>query len=118
MPQGPSAGPCARDCGLIPLCSGCPNCPTCRPPARLYADKHGIGTACLRIDSFRERPEDTRPLTTWISPRDLLQLAPCCFKAPDYRYLVLYSVSVNTRSRRDNPQAAQIRHAPQDNAEI
>jgi len=41
----------------------------------------------------------------------------CCIKAPYYRYLVLYSVSANARSRRDNPQAAQIGHAPRDNAE-
>jgi len=84
---------------------------------RLYADKHGLSVACLRIGSFREQPEDARQLSTWISPRDMVQLVRCCIDAPDYRYLVLYGVSNNTRSRWKNPHAAQIGYAPQDNAE-
>lgn len=84
---------------------------------RLYADKHGLSVACLRIGSFRERPEDARQLATWISPRDMVQLARCCIAAPDYRFLVLYGVSNNTRSRWRNPHAARIGYAPQDNAE-
>lgn len=84
---------------------------------RLYADKHGISVACLRIGSFREQPEDARQLATWISPRDMVQLTRCCMDAPDYRFLVLYGVSNNTRSRWRNPHAAQIGYAPQDNAE-
>lgn len=84
---------------------------------RLYADKHGISVACLRIGSFREQPEDARQLATWISPRDMVQLVCRCIDAPAYRYLVLYGVSANTRSRWKNPQAARIAYAPQDNAE-
>ncbi|MCG8547673.1 MAG: NAD(P)-dependent oxidoreductase, partial [Alphaproteobacteria bacterium] len=41
---------------------------------RLYADKHGMSVACLRIGSFRERPEDRRQIATWISHRDGVQL--------------------------------------------
>jgi uronate dehydrogenase len=52
-----------------------------------------------------------------VSPRDLTQLVRRCIDAPDYRYLVLYGVSNNARSRWRNPQAAQIGYAPQDNAE-
>lgn len=84
---------------------------------RLYADKHGLSVACLRIGSFRDRPEDARQLATWISPRDMVQLTRRCIEAPDYRYLVLYGVSNNTRSRWNNPHAAHIGYAPQDNAE-
>lgn len=84
---------------------------------RLYADKHGISVACLRIGSFREQPTDVRQLSTWISPRDMVQLARCCIDAAEYRYLVLYGVSNNTRTRWKNPQAARIGYAPQDNAE-
>lgn len=84
---------------------------------RLYADKHGISVACLRIGSFRERPTDARQLSTWISPRDMVQLVRCCIDAPNYRYLVLYGVSANTRTRWNNPHAARIGYLPQDNAE-
>jgi uronate dehydrogenase len=84
---------------------------------RLYADKHGISVACLRIGSFREQPGDMRQLATWISPRDMVQLVRCCIAAPDYRYLLLYGVSNNTRSRWKNPHAARIGYLPQDNAE-
>lgn len=84
---------------------------------RLYADKHGISVACLRIGSFREQPADIRQLSTWISPRDMVQLVRCCIDAPEYRYLVLYGVSNNSRARWTNPHAARIGYMPQDNAE-
>jgi len=84
---------------------------------RLYADKHGISIACLRIGSFREKPTDARQLSTWISPRDMVQLVRCCIDAPDFNYLTLYGVSNNTRSRWKNPHAARIGYVPQDNAE-
>ena len=84
---------------------------------RLYADKHGMSVACLRIGSFRPRPENARQLATWVSPRDLTQLVRRCIDAPDYRFLVLYGVSNNTRSRWRNPHAALVGYTPLDNAE-
>lgn len=84
---------------------------------RLYADKHGLSVACLRIGSFRPRPEHPRQLATWVSPRDLTQLVRRCIDHPDFHYLVLYGVSNNTRSRWLNPHASAIGYAPQDNAE-
>ena len=66
---------------------------------RMYADKYGLGVACLRIGSFRARPEDARQLATWISHRDMVELARCCIEAPAFHFLVLYGVSNNTRSR-------------------
>jgi uronate dehydrogenase len=85
--------------------------------ARLYADKHGISVACLRIGSFRKQPEDARQLATWISPRDMTELVRCAIEAQPYHYLTLYGVSANTRARWDNPDAACIGYVPQDNAE-
>lgn len=84
---------------------------------RLYADKHSLSVACLRIGSFRPRPENARHLATWVSPRDLVQLMRCCIDTPDYRFLVLYGVSNNTRCRWRNPVADLIGYRPQDNAE-
>ena len=84
---------------------------------RLYADKHGLEVACLRIGSFRKEPGDFRQLATWISPRDTVQLVRRCIDAPQFHFLVLYGVSANTRSRWENPHAAFIGYAPEDNAE-
>jgi len=84
---------------------------------RMYADKYGIEVACLRIGSFRARPEDARQLATWISHRDMVELARCCIEAPAFHYLVLYGVSNNTRSKWQNPDAARIGYQPSDNAE-
>jgi uronate dehydrogenase len=47
----------------------------------------------------------------------MVQLTRCCIDAPDFRYLVLYGVSNNTRARWKNSHAARIAYAPQDNAE-
>ena len=84
---------------------------------RLYADKHGLSVACLRIGSFRSEPQDFRQLATWISPRDTVQLVRRCIDAPAFHYLVVYGVSANTRIRWDNPHAATIGYVPEDNAE-
>lgn len=84
---------------------------------RLYADKHGMSVACLRIGSFRPQPDDERQLSTWLSPRDMVELARAAIEAPDYHFVVVYGVSANTRSRWDNPDAATIGYVPRDNAE-
>ena len=84
---------------------------------RLYADKHGMSVACLRIGSFRDRPEDWRQLATWVSPRDMTELVRCAIEAPAFHYLVLYGVSANDRTRWSSPDAARIGYVPRDNAE-
>lgn len=84
---------------------------------RMYADKYGLSVACLRIGSFREEPQDARQLSTWISPRDMVQLVRRCIDAPAYHYLIVYGVSANTRSRWINPNADFLGYQPQDNAE-
>jgi uronate dehydrogenase len=84
---------------------------------RRYADKHGLSVACLRIRSFRPRPENARQLAMWVSPRDLAQLIRCCIDTPDYHYVIAYGVSANTRSRWLNPAASFLGYRPQDNAE-
>ncbi len=85
---------------------------------RLYADKHGMSVACLRIGSFRPLPGDRRQLATWISPRDMTELVRCCIDAPEFRYLVLYGVSANRRSRWLNRDAARVGYQPRDDAEL
>lgn len=87
---------------------------------RLYADKHGIEVACLRIGAFRAKPGNARELGGWISHGDMARLARCCVEAPAFHFLVLFGVSANTRAKWGGDEAAraQVGYVPQDNAEI
>jgi uronate dehydrogenase len=86
---------------------------------RLYADKHGMSVACLRIGTFRtpDRPIDARGLLTWISHRDMTQLVRRCIDYPDYHFIIVYGVSKNLRSRWDNTNVKFLGYAPQDDSE-
>jgi len=86
---------------------------------RLYADKHGMSVACLRIGTFRipDRPDDARQLLTWISHRDMVQLVRRCIDHPHYHFLVVYGVSNNLRGRWDNTNAKFLGYRPQDDSE-
>lgn len=86
---------------------------------RLYADKHGMEVACLRIGAFRVRPGNLRELGAWISPRDLTQLVGCCVEADRFHFLVIYGVSANRRALWGGDEAARalIGYRPQDDAE-
>jgi uronate dehydrogenase len=85
--------------------------------ARLYADKWGIESVCLRIGSFRPKPLDARMLSTWISPRDTVQLVARALETPGLHHEVVYGVSNNDRSWWNNPAAPTIGFQPEDNAE-
>jgi uronate dehydrogenase len=84
---------------------------------RLYADKHRMSVACLRIGSFQPKPQDERQLSTWISPRDTLELVRCSIEAPDYHFLILYGVSNNRDRRWFDEASSRIGYSPQDDAE-
>jgi uronate dehydrogenase len=87
---------------------------------RLYADKHGLSVACLRIGTFvtPDRPKDARQLLTWISHRDMVQLVRRCIDHPHYHFVVVYGVSNNLRSRWDNTNAKFLGYRPEDNSEV
>jgi uronate dehydrogenase len=86
---------------------------------RLYADKHGLSVACLRIGTFRtpDRPIEARQLLTWISHRDMVQLVRRCIDHPHYHFVVVYGVSDNLRSRWDNTDTNFLGYRPEDDAE-
>jgi len=86
---------------------------------RLYADKHGLSVACLRIGTFvtPDRPKDARQLLTWISHRDMVQLVRRCIDHPHYHFIVVYGVSDNLRSRWDNINVRFLGYRPQDDSE-
>jgi uronate dehydrogenase len=84
---------------------------------RLYADKHGMSVACLRIGSFQPKPQDERQLATWISPGDTVRLVRCCIEAPAYHFLIVYGVSNNRDRRWFDAASRLLGYAPQDDAE-
>ncbi|MEO8654988.1 MAG: NAD(P)-dependent oxidoreductase [Ramlibacter sp.] len=86
---------------------------------RLYADKYALSVSCMRIGSFRpsDRPTESRHLLTWISHRDMAQLAMRCVEHPAYHFVVVYGVSNNLRNRWDNTPAKFLGYRPQDDAE-
>jgi uronate dehydrogenase len=87
---------------------------------RLYADKHGLSVACLRIGTFRnpDRPDNARQLLTWISHRDMVQLVRRCIDHPDYHFVTVYGVSNNLRSRWDNTNIKFLGYRPEDDSEV
>ena len=86
--------------------------------ARLYWDRHGIQTVCLRIGTATPTPPDRRALATWLSLGDLLRLVTAALTAPNVGFEVAYGISANTRRFYDSADAWQrLGYEPQDNAE-
>jgi uronate dehydrogenase len=85
--------------------------------ARLYADKHGLSSVCLRIGQFRVKPTNVRMLSLWLSHRDMVSLARCSLEAKDIHFEVVYGISANTRAWYRNPGAGRIGYRGEDDAE-
>jgi uronate dehydrogenase len=83
----------------------------------LYADRHGMRVACLRIGSCFAQPSEVRQLSTWLSPGDAIRLVHACLTAPDLSYAVLYGISANTRGWWDLAPARALGYEPRDDAE-
>jgi len=86
--------------------------------ARLYWDKHGIESICVRIGSALERPTEFRHLSTWFGFEDLLQFIMCCIAAPEVGFVVAWGVSDNTRSYWTPAGCERIGYHPVQNAEL
>jgi uronate dehydrogenase len=78
----------------------------------LYADKHGLRVTCIRIGYVNERPVDTRRLSIWVRPDDLMQLIRIGLEHPDLRYEIFYGVSENVASWYDNSNAYKFGYRP------
>lgn len=85
--------------------------------SRLYFDKYGMETACLRIGSCFAEPTNRRMLSTWLSPRDFLALVRRLLDAPKIGHLVLYGVSANRDVWWSNGHADFLGWRPQDSSE-
>lgn len=85
--------------------------------SRLYFDRYGIETACLRIGSAFPEPTSLRMLATWISYGDLQRLVAACLTAPLVGHVILYGVSRNSAGFWHNGGAAHIGYEPLDSAD-
>jgi uronate dehydrogenase len=85
--------------------------------ARMYWDKHGIESVCVRIGSAVERPTEFRQLSTWFGLDDLMQFTECCIHTPDVGFLVAWGVSANTRSYWAPTHCERLGYRPVQNSE-
>jgi uronate dehydrogenase len=84
---------------------------------RYYHDLYGLAVICLRIGSFLPQPRDVRGLSTWLSPRDMVQLVWRSLEA-SVTYGVYYGISGNSRRRWDITNAREeLGYDPEDDAE-
>ncbi len=83
----------------------------------LYADKHGLRVACLRIGNVDDAPVDRRRLAIWLKPEDLVQLIRIGLEHPDIRYEIFYGLSDNADSWWDNSNARRYGYHPQGKAD-
>jgi uronate dehydrogenase len=86
--------------------------------SRLYFDRWGIETACLRIGSSFPEPKDRRMLATWLSYDDLHRLITACLTTPVLGHSIVFGMSDNAVTWWDNSRARHIGYVPKDSSDI
>jgi uronate dehydrogenase len=85
--------------------------------SRLYFDRYGIETACLRIGSSYPEPKDRRMLATWLSYDDLHRLVTACLTTPVLDHTIIFGMSDNAVTWWDNRCARHVGYRPQDSSD-
>ena len=86
--------------------------------SRLYFDRYGIETACIRIGSSFAEPKDRRMLATWLSFGDLHRLITACLTTPALGHSIVFGMSDNAVTWWDNSRARHIGYVPQDSSDV
>jgi uronate dehydrogenase len=86
--------------------------------ARLYFDRYGIETACVRIGSSFPEPKDRRMLATWLSFDDLHRLITACLTTPVLGHSIVFGMSDNAVTWWDNSRARHIGYVPKDSSDV
>ncbi len=86
--------------------------------SRLYFDRYGIETVCLRIGSSFPLVKDRRMLATYLSYDDLVELVRCALFAPNVGHTVIFGASDNSVSWWDNTKAAHLGFVPKDASDV
>jgi len=82
-----------------------------------FHDHYDLDVVCLRIGSYRERPENIRQLWSWLSTGDCVRLVEAAMTTPHPGFRVVWGVSANSRSAVSLDEAHAIGYYPQDDAE-
>jgi uronate dehydrogenase len=85
--------------------------------AKMYFNKFGIESACLRINSCYPKPADRRHMATWLSFDDLVHLVERCLLAERIAHTVVYGISDNQEAFFSNHKVAHLGYRPKDSAE-
>lgn len=85
--------------------------------SRMYFDRYGIETVCLRIGSAFPEPKDRRMLATWLSYDDLERLVMASLTAPVAGHTLIFGISDNATRWYDNRLASHIGYRPQDSSD-
>ncbi|MEM8630345.1 MAG: NAD(P)-dependent oxidoreductase [Pseudomonadota bacterium] len=85
--------------------------------SRLYWDKWGIETLCLRIFTSRDEPHDRRSLWSWLSYRDCCGYVEAALTAPRVGHTIAFGISDNRVKPVDDSKAGHIGFVPQDSTE-
>jgi len=85
--------------------------------SRLYWDKFGIESLCLRIFSSFPEPADRRMLWSWLSFSDCVQYVERGLIAPRVGHTIGFGISDNRLKVVDDSKAGHIGFQPQDNTE-
>ena len=86
--------------------------------SRLYWDKFGIESVCLRIFSSFPEPPDRRMLWSWLSFEDCVRLVAASLTAPVVGHTISFGLSDNKLKPVDNSKAGHLGYVPQDNTEF
>jgi uronate dehydrogenase len=85
--------------------------------SRLFYDRYGIETVCLRIAMAFPEPTTHRMLRSYLSYRDLIELVKRALLAKHPGHTIVYGVSANRDTLWRNPDADKIGWAPRDTSE-
>jgi len=85
--------------------------------SRLYWDKFGIETVCLRIFSSFPEPSDRRMLWSYLSFADCVRLVEASLTAPRVGHTISFGISDNKVKPVNNSGAHHLGFIPQDNSE-
>jgi dTDP-4-dehydrorhamnose reductase len=83
-----------------------------------FHDRYGLDVICLRIGSYRERPENVRQLWSWLSPGDCTRLVEAAVSTPRPGFRIVWGVSSNRRAVVTLAEGHDIGYYPVDDAEV
>lgn len=89
----------------------------CEALGRLYADKHALQIACIRIGRVSLTPQGEADRAIWCSPNDLVRLIRIAVEITPLHFETVYGVSANRARWWSDWGARRVGYEPRDDAE-